>query len=78
MSTPHQVQVNLNNPDNSDFDLALRDEHLGLIAYSTKVGNGVDEYIATDVLPAGKYFVQVRNSLRRSSDSTYELQVEFE
>ena len=49
-----------------DFNLVLRDANLTQLRYSGNVGNA-DEHILSTLLPAGRYYVQIR---RVSGDST--------
>lgn len=79
LSSSHSVEIWLTNiPSTRDYDLALRDANLvPPIAYSVNPGNA-DEHILTDVLPAGRYYVQVYNYSGPESTQPYHLRVVYE
>jgi uncharacterized repeat protein (TIGR01451 family) len=60
-----------------DYDLVLRDMSLGEKARSDNSGNA-DEHILSDVLPAGRYLVQVYHRSKLGSQQEYHLRVVYE
>jgi hypothetical protein len=59
LPAPGRVEVLLSNtPGDHDYDLALRDASLGLVAESKQFGP-VDERVVVDSLPVGRYYIQV-------------------
>jgi hypothetical protein len=75
MPTAHTVEVLLTNiPSGQDYDLALYDEGLNRLAWSNEAGN-VYEHLLTEVLPVGRYYVQVINFGMAGSPTWYQLRV---
>ena len=60
-----------------NYDLILEDAGLRQVAGAQEIGN-VDEYIQTDKLEPGRYYVRVVNASRSASTQSYRLRVVYE
>jgi hypothetical protein len=74
LPTAGSVQLWLRNiPAEHNYDLVLRDADLVAVGYSGNNGNA-DEYIATGILSAARYFIQVYHRSPGGSSQPYHLQ----
>ncbi len=63
-----------NIPALSNYTLILRDEALSTIGYDPQPGS-VDEYLLTNLLPAGRYYIQVFHTGGGGSTQPYHLRM---
>ncbi len=72
------VQASLTGiPTGHNYDLVLEDASLRRVARAEAIGNA-DEYIQTDRLEPGRYYVRVVNTSRTASSQPYHLRVVYE
>jgi hypothetical protein len=77
MTSPGQIELWLRNiAPGQNYNLVLRRDDLVNVGYSAEWGNA-NEYIRTETLPAGQYFVQVLNFGGGGSTQPYELVVSY-
>ena len=79
MPTAGKIDISLQKiPAGHNYDLVLRDNSPGwpLVGYSGENSNS-DEYISTNTLPKGRYYIQVFNRWGTSSNQPYELTVVY-
>jgi len=74
----HSVELWLTHiPTGQDYDLALRDANMNEVARSDNGGQS-DEHIQTDILPVGRYYVQIYHYNSGGSTQPYHLRVVYQ